>query len=303
MSRTNLVNANEILESFRNQGFCGADPLPFISEWTRGDVLCVDKRTGVLRSEKKHSSLEIASYWTDVIFKSTDPEDYSAVNPFAHSRLLYVLLSIVEFQKRNNIEIKTLCDFATGQGVFLKYAREYMSGVLVKGTEVSSSLVSRLLEDGFDVINRTLGQHEEEPEFEVDLGTVSWTLCNCIDVVDVLLDVRNHIRDAGYLCVSDSSRILVPYRKSLKDYLPRHHPLDIHPHFFSLNSLTALLGATGFKVEWVNRYFDSDILCVIAKKVKLPSEDAKFLTDASSRTIEFMERWHEQSMYFDGLRQ
>ncbi len=295
-------STTEILESFKRQGFVGTDPLACSAEWTGGDLLCVDRKTGVLRSEKRYSSLEIANYWTDVIFKSTNPDDYSASNPFAHSRLLYVLLSVIEFLKRSNIEIKTLCDFATGQGVFLRYAREYMPDISITGTEASASLASRLMEDGFSVSNKTLGKAGQQAEFEVDFGTVSWTLCNCIDVVDVLLDIRNHIRDDGYLCVSDSSRILVPFRKSLRDYITSNHPLDMHPHFFSLKSLSALLGATGFKIEWVNRYFDSDVLCIIAKKVELPSDDTLFATDDPSDIKDFLQKWHEQSKYFESLR-
>ena len=112
----------EVINSFTKNGN-GLIELPYISKYHEGgELLYVDKKTGLLRSKLVLDSQEVLDYWSNIIFASKDPEDYSALNPFAHSRLLYVLLTIKNYitnvivKKPNTIK---LCDFATGEGVFL----------------------------------------------------------------------------------------------------------------------------------------------------------------------------------------
>ena len=297
-----FATVSQVIDAFNRTGPKGCIELDFIKDWTNGDLLFIDKIVGLVRSEKKMTHVQVADYWSDVVFQSKDPDDYSAVHPFAQGRLLYVLLSIKEFLNTNNVAIADMCDFATGQGVFLEHALKHFDGITLKGTETSALLVEGLLKKGFDVENITLGVRnlgEKSEGLSTDFGVISWTLCNCLNVVDVLLDTREYIKDGGYLCVADSSRILVPFRKSLQDYLPKIHPLDFHPHFFSKQSISALLMAVGYEVTWVNRYFDSDILCLITKKVALPSGDHLVAVDDSRSVDSFMTKWHLESKYFE----
>jgi hypothetical protein len=301
-----FATVSQVIDAFNQTGRNGCIELEFIKDWTNGDLLFIDKVTGLVRSEKKMTHVQVADYWSDIVFQSNDPDDYSAAHPFAQGRLLYVLLSIKEFLKTNNVTIASMCDFATGEGVFLEHALKHFDGINLKGTETSAQLAEGLRRKGFDVSNLTLGVknlEENTPKLLTDFGVISWTLCNCLNVVDVLLDTREYIQDGGYLCVADSSRILVPFRKSLQDYLPKTHPLDFHPHFFSKQSISALLTAVGYEVIWVNRYFDSDILCLIAKKVALPSTDNLIAVDDSQLVESFMRKWHLESKYFETLRQ
>jgi len=300
-----LATVEQVKDAFNRIGSNGCIELDFIKDWTNGDLLYIDKVTGLVRSEKKLTHMQVADYWSEVVFQSKDPADYSAVYPFAQGRLLYVLLSIKDFLKTNNVAITDMCDFATRQGVLLEHALKHLDGIALKGTETSSLLAKDLQKKGFDVANITLGVKnlaEKAQGLSTDFGVISWTLCNCLNVVDVLLDTREYIRDGGYLCVADSSRLLVPFRKSLQDYLPKTHPLDFHPHFFSKQSMSALLIAVGYEVIWVNRYFDSDILCLIAKKVDLPSADHLVAVDDSQLVENYMKKWHLDSKYFETLR-
>ena len=281
-------------------------PLEFIAEYSGKDLLYIDKETGILRSELSHSPQAILDYWSNCIFESSDQEDYSAANPFAQSRLLYVLLTLKNFLNQK-LDPVSLCDFATGQGYFLDIAKLYAPDFKLTATEDSSSLCLGLRSRGYDVVSRGLGvSADSEKILSVDdlpnVGTLSWTLCNCIDPIAVLSDIYRSLAPEAYLCVAESSRILVPFRKSLHDVIPKKHPQDVHPFYFSIKSLGVLLDVCGFQTVFINRYFDSDILMIIAQKKFQPHENDIVHVDAASDVLTFMNSWHEQSIYFETIR-
>ncbi len=277
-------------------------PLEFLSHWSNGDLLYVDAGTGILRSAKRHSAAQILEYWGEKIFKSSSPEDYSAVNPFAQARLLYVALTIRNFLAGADRRMKSLCDFATGEGYFLRHARNCFPDLELSATEGSPTLAAKLGAEGFPVLNCGLGEGALSEATPVDVGVLTWTLCNCIDPLAVPLEIRDAISESGYLCVADSSRIMVPYRKSLRDYVSQVHPLDIHPFCFSHRALAGLLRVAGFVPVYTNRYFDSDVLCIIAQRVELPAADEPIEVDDPAAVVRFMAQWHEQSLGFEQLR-
>jgi hypothetical protein len=293
----------EIRKAYLRVGEEGTIPLKFTSQYTNGDQIYVDSTTGVLRSKKTTTEKAIADYWSDVIYKSTNIDDYSAIYPFAQARLVYVLLTIKDFLNQNNLKIENICDFATGQGYFLKYGKDLLPNVRMFGTEASDDLVASSCKDGYEVYKAILGIDNSTAEnITTDFGVVSWTLCNCVNVIGVLKDIHKKITKNGYLCVADSSRIMVPYRKSLSDFLISQHPLDIHPYYFSFNALRSLLEASGFSVKYFNRYFDSDVLCLIAQKIEEPDDLDTVEVDDPSDVVRFMENWHNASNYFEQLR-
>jgi len=294
------VTVNQIRSGFEVSGGSNAIELDYMSDWTGGQPIFLDSQIGLVRSEKIMSGKDVADYWSKKVFTSNYKEDYSAKNPFAKARLLYVALTIVDFLKLKSIDIQTMCDFATGEGIFLDYAQQHFPGVKISGTETSECLVSELSLKGFEVNHATLG--EAKLKKPVDFGVISWTLCNCIDVIQVLMDIRDNIKDGGYICVADSSRIMVSYRKSLRDYFSSWHPLDVHPFYFSYRSMTALLAVVGFNIVYSNRYFDSDVLCLIAQKGEMPKDDCLIDVDVPSDVGIFMKKWHEASKYFEKLR-
>ena len=101
------VFLKEIRNAYLRVGEEGSIPLKFTSKYTNGDQLYVDSITGLLRSKKTTTEKAIADYWSDVIYKSTNIDDYSAINPFAQARLVYVLLTIRDFLNQNNLTITT----------------------------------------------------------------------------------------------------------------------------------------------------------------------------------------------------
>ena len=105
------------------------------------------------------------------------------------------------------------------------------------------------------------------------------------------------LKPGGYLVVAEGSRILVPFKKPLHMYFS-HLPVDLHPYHFSVNSLCNLLKVNNFKVEFINRYIDSDILCVIGKKMdNVPLQSYEI--DCYLKIINFFERWdYETHKYY-----
>ncbi|HEX5470483.1 MAG TPA: methyltransferase domain-containing protein [Lacipirellulaceae bacterium] len=283
-----------------------AIPLDFLGEFTAGGrPLFVCPRTGVLSSERKMSPQDIVSYWSKNIFPSNDPNDYSAINPFAQGRLLYTLLTLANFvaDAGDLPGAPLLCDFATGQGVLLDLARQHLPQWRLSATEESCELAQAISAKGHRVVATGLGfgaiSLARELGGEPNVATLCWTLCNCIDPLSVLAQIHATIADGGYICVAEGSRIMVPYRKSLRDIFSPVHPPDVHPFYFSRASLAALLSVAGFRLVYVNRYFDSDVLIVIARKQTSNTVAKDIVVDDPADVATFMKSWFEATRYFE----
>ncbi|HEX5425744.1 MAG TPA: methyltransferase domain-containing protein [Candidatus Acidoferrales bacterium] len=300
-----IADHYSVIESFKALPR-DAIALDFLREFAADrQPLFVCPVTGILSSERKMSAHDIVDYWSRNIFRSNDPNDYSAINPFAQGRLLYTLLTLADFVIREgNIPGPPhLCDFATGQGVLLDLARQHVPDWRLSATEESRELAQAISAKGHRVVATGLGfgaiSLARELGGEPNVATLCWTLCNCIDPLAVLSQIHATMADGGYLCVAEGSRIMVPYRKSLRDILSPVHPPDAHPFYFSRNSLAALLTVAGFRLVYVNRYFDSDVLLVIARKQTPSRADEKIVVDDPVDVATFMKNWFEATRYFE----
>lgn len=270
-----------------------------------GDSLYVHKKTGLVSSALSSTPEEILDYWTKKIFTSNSIEDYSAFRPFAIGRLTYAVRFLLDYiSEHPEYSGQSFCDFATGQGVLpriLKLQPEAFKWN-IGCTEGSFELHREMHSAGFNSYFGMLGDGSLE-DFTVDFASLTWTLCNCIEPLEVLLDIRRHIKDGGLLVVAESSRILVPFKKSLADLLTRQHPADTHPFYWSKNSLSALLKCAGFEPVAVNRYFDSDVLVIVAKKNQsIPGEDMEVEADDPNVVLNFFNEYVKQNSYFESLR-
>lgn len=279
----------------------GATELKFLEKFLPdGDAIYVNPITGFVTSSRKMSAEDVAKYWSDIIFPDKSEESYTAHNPFAQARLLYVVQTIASFLKINENKLRW-CDFATGEGVLLSILRKFYPYLSICGTEHSEALVYDLNNLGFEVIQKTLGVEQApavKPGF--DISTITWTLANTIDPFACVKEVVASTKIGGYVCVAESSRILVPFRKSLNDYLSKTSPADLHPSNFSANTLRCLMQLSGLEIVFTNRYFDSDVLLVIGKKVDHKVQPTFF--DDQSQVVRFMREWANASEYFESLR-
>ena len=298
------VKIGSYLESFQN---CGEKiAIKGLDEFLQpGDNLYVDKKTGLVSSALSSTPEEILDYWTKKIFTSNSIEDYSALRPFAIGRLTYAVRFLLDYiSEHPECSGRVFCDFATGQGVLPKILKTQPEAIKwnIGCTEGSHQLYQEMHSAGFNSYFGMLGDGSLE-EFTVDYATLTWTLCNCIKPLEVLLDIRRHIKDGGLLLVAESSRLLVPFKKSLSDLLTNRHPADTHPFYWSKNSLSALLMCAGFEPVAVNRYFDSDVLTIIAKKnPMLPQKDFEVNCDEAEVVLNFFGEYVKENIFFERLR-
>jgi 2-polyprenyl-3-methyl-5-hydroxy-6-metoxy-1,4-benzoquinol methylase len=279
-----------------------AIPLDFLEKYLpTGDSIHVNPITGFVTSSRRMSAENVAKYWSDIIFPNKSEESYSAYNPFAQARLFYVMQSIAKFLNFNKETKLRICDFATGEGVLLNLLRNNYPKLKISGTEHSSVLVESLTSNGFDVYIKTLGiQTSMSNKEQFDISTLTWTLANAIDPLSCLRDVVEDTKTGGYVCVAESSRILVPFRKSLNDYFSKTLPADLHPSNFSANTLKLLMQLAGLEIVFINRYFDSDVLMIMGKKVSHQVEPKFF--DDQMQVVKFMREWELASEFFESLR-
>ena len=280
----------------------GAIPLDFLSDFMpEGDSLWVQPSTGFVTSNREMSEEDVVRYWSESVFPDPSENSYSAKYPFAQARLFYVMQTLTRFLDLDLNSSVKWGDFATGEGVLLQLIANNYPKVELSATEHSSNLVKTLREKGFMVEERDLGSRAPNSHIQdLDISTLTWTLANCINPLSALRDVVERTRQGGFVCVAESSRILVPFRKSLKDYLSDSMPADLHPSHFSANNLRCIMQICGLEICYTNRYFDSDILLVIGKKVKHPIKPSFF--DNQIRVVEYFKNWHRATSYFESLR-
>lgn len=298
------VNIKSYIESFQN--YDDKFAIECLDDFLYpGDSLYIHSKTGLVSSSLSSSPEEILDYWSKKIFTSKSLEDYSAYRPFAIGRLTYAARFLLDFISSNpEYSGRNFCDFATGQGVLPKILRsQHESSKWDIGcTEGSLQLHEEMISAGFTSHYGMLGDKSLE-DFKVDYASLTWTLCNCIKPLEVLLDIRAHIKDGGLLVVAESSRLMVPFKKSLSDLLTKTHPADTHPFYWSKNSLSALLKCAGFEPIAINRYFDSDVLAIIAKKnPKLPEDNIVVESDDVNLVLKFFNEYAKANVYFESLR-
>jgi hypothetical protein len=276
--------------------------LDFLSKYLpEGDEIFVNPTTGFVTSSRKMSAEDVAAYWSNVIFPDKSIESYSANFPFAKARLTYVINTIVDFLSLDAKSKRKWCDFATGEGVLLQLISTFYPNIEVTGTEHSLELVKQLSNKGFSVEKLTLGTFiAENVGEESDISTLTWTLANAIDPLSCVKDIVLRTKMGGHVCIAESSRILVPFRKSLSDYLSLTNPADLHPSHLSANTLRCLMQLAGLEIVYTNRYFDSDVLLAIGKKVDYPVVPNYF--DDQKSVVSFMKKWAEVSEYFETIR-
>ena len=186
---------------------------------------------------------------------------------------------------------KKICDIGTGEGQFLKIARDdYKAKVF--GIEPSKQLCGELKKENIKSFCGTIEDIEKISDFKksFDIVTIMWTLENSSEPNAMLKISGNILKDNGFLVVSTGSRILVPFKKPLNYYID-DSVVDTHPTRFSKNTLSLILKkwVQGF---FVNRYIDQDWLCIIAKKEK---ENNKISGDNHREVIDFFERWNKET--------
>jgi len=267
-----------------------------VREYTDGRPVHICRRCGFVYVVRRRSAKRIADVWSEEIFGN----GYTAAVPAVTARLTFVAEFVDE---RIGFAGKRIYDIGAGEGYFLDMARSDKYDASVFRIEPSARNCKLLEGRGIDCFNGTIEEYGESPreDAEADVVTIMWTLENCQSCRGMLSAAHRILNPGGHVIVATGIRILVPFKKPLHDYIGSN-PVDTHSFRFSANTLRGMLAVSGFEVEHVNRYLDSDALCVIACKVADSSstkEQPERHGDDYLDVYTFFERWHaDTALYF-----
>ncbi len=268
--------------------------VPHCREYTNGQAVDICVKCGFVFVKNRRSADEIAATWSKELFGA----NYTALIPAVVARQTYVAATI---DKEIGLKGKTLCDIGAGEGQFLEIARKsYQAQVF--GVEPSTANCQRLQQLDIPFHEGTIESFaSKQKSNSFDAVSVMWTLENCLSCVDMLKAAHAVLNEGGHVAVATGSRLMVPFKKPLYDYLSKN-PADTHSFRFSPNSLQNVVNLAGFEVTFVNRYLDSDVLLCIGKKTKTATEP-KLKVDKYLDVYNYFERWHvETQMYFPQAR-
>ena len=267
--------------------------VPYSREYTNGQPVHICRGCGFVHVKMRRSAEAIAADWSEEIFGGS----YTAAIPAVRARLTYVAELVAN---ELGLRDKLVVDIGAGEGELLDIIRQDRYGARVFGIEPSEANCDLMRNAGIDSFAGTIEEFMERPdgaERKADIVTVTWTLENCQSCTGMLSAAHRILKDGGHIVVATGSRILVPFKKTLYDYFGSN-AVDTHAFRFSANTLPGILAVSGFETTHVNRYHDSDILCVIAKKVD-PDKRVPWEGDDYLQVHNFFERWHtDTQMYY-----
>jgi len=233
---------------------------------------------GFVYVKNRRSTADIAHEW-DTIWG----EGYTSAWPAVQARLFFVA---EWFDQKYGWDNKRTLDIGAGEGDFLKMIRT--RGAIVSGVEPAMENVKKLITAG---IPTHRGPIESFQSTDVDVVTILWTLENCGDCIGMLERARECLGPDGRLVVATGSRLMVPFKKPLSQYLGSNAP-DLHCFRFSLNTLKATMRLAGFEPEDCNFWGDSDWLVVTAARSEnYRTVEAPF--DKPDDVADFFRKWQE----------
>lgn len=270
----------------------------------------ISKKTGCVFHKTNINTSKSLSIWENSIFSnSLDPkkQKYTANNPIMKSRHNYAANFLINFIGNNKKNIR-VCDYGSGEGNFgldlislSKKVHYAFTEHSAKNFLISKKNITRIPKKNFLYgFKGSIEDSKKDLRFKnFDFATLLWTLCNTVDPINVLNAIYASLKPNSYLLVSESSRILVPFKKPIKNYFHnKHETNNVHPWHFSYNSISNLLEICGFRIVKVNRYYDENDLVIIAKK-KDKINDIKIYRDDPKKIHKFFMEWEKFSKNFN----
>ena len=240
-------------------------------------VVCMN--CGFVYVRARRTAKEVATDWSDHIYPG---DGYSALWPAIKARLFYI---VEWYDQMAGWRDKNVLEIGAGEGTFLEMVRD--RGAFPIGIEPSAVNCRRIRAKDIFAHCGTVEKVGTIGRF--DVVCVLWTLENCTDCVHMLEVAEASVKPNGRVLVATGSRILVAYKKPLKDYFSAN-PADTHAFRFSANTLDAALDKAGLMALEVNRFADSDWLAMVAKP--MPSRPEKAVPfDDPTAVLQFFEDW------------
>jgi SAM-dependent methyltransferase len=291
-----------ILNDYRQDDIQKFKEVKFLKEFSKSKVFVTP--SGLICHIPKIDNKSSLELWDKRIFSKRINQErlqYSSNNAIMRSRHYYSAIFINSLLPNKKIRF---CDFGSGEGNFIHELDKINKNIKFYFTESSKLNFNNIKKKykkkivGFNgsiedsVINRKFKK--------LDAASLLWTLCNCINPIEVLTSIHKNLKNNGLLVVSESSRIMVPFKKPIYNFFnSKIKTENMHPWFFSYNSLSNLLEISGFKVVKINRYYDENDLVIVARKKKnfrpsLKLEDQK-------KVILFLMKWKKNSILLKKL--
>lgn len=282
---------------------CGHDravEVPHCRLYTgNADPIHICGRCGLVHVRRRRGPQEIVDTWSQLFARDpkTAAPAYSALNPAIKARQLYCAETIVE---TIGLKGKSVCDIGSGEGQFLQLLSGSY-GAKVFATEASPANCDRLRSVGIDHFPDIIENFPASPSFSLhkathDVVTMMWALECCHSPRAMMQGASLLVKNGGHIAVGTGSRVLVPFKKTLREYIAPN-AVDFQPLRFSVNTLTSFLTVHGFETIHINRYKDSDNLVVIGKKN--PALDtSNWKGDNYLEVYDFFDRWHRESIHY-----
>ena len=267
----------------------------------------ISKKTGLVYHPDILSSKKAVERWSKQIYqKKNNPkkENYTSDFPGMQARHYFIidyLRRVINLNKKTSI-----CDFACGEGSLLIKLREYFDLANLYGTEHSIKNIKiikktftkkrykspKLFSDSIE------DSQNKNKNLKFDVGIICWTLCNCSEPLSVVEALSKSVKKNGYLVVTESSRLLVPFKKIIGNYFNKSRRAGhYHPWHWSFNSLSNIFKIYGFELINSNRYWDEDNLLLIFKNTgKINLNKINF--DNHKKILEFLLRWYKESKQY-----
>ena len=258
--KNNLIN--EVFKDFKGIIGSRVKSLTFLNKISKSTVH-ISKKTGTIYHSPNIDAEESLSTWTEKLYsKKLDSKRrrYTSNNPIMKSRHYYSALFLNDVLKKGNIKF---CDYGTGEGNFgcellkinkhIEFNFTEHSPKLYKSTH---NLIKKNSKKTFYGHNGSIESSLLNKNFKnFDAASLLWTLCNCVKPLEILEVIHKSLKENGLLLVSESSRILVPFKKPIYNFfVQKHETKNTHPWYFSYNSLSNLLEISGFRIIKNNRY-------------------------------------------------
>ena len=227
---------------------------------------------------------EIAEDWNNIF-----GEGYTSEWPGVKARLFYV----AEFFDQNyGWKGKKVLDIGAGEGTFLEFIQQ--RDAWVSGLEPSMENCTKIEGLGAKAYCQTI--EDPIPDEKFDVVTILWTLENCQDCMRMLKFARECLKADGILLVATGSRLLVPFKKPLSDYLSKN-PADTHCFRWSAGALSRAVLKSGFHLHashGANNFVQEDLLIVIAGNGEAMLNDGRHLYDKPGDVVNYFTRWDRE---------
>ena len=300
---------SEVFEDFKGKIGKRTKPIIFSKKISKS-IVYISKKTGTVYHSPNIGAQESLSAWSEKIYSkkiNTNKIKYTSNNPIMKSRHYYSALFLNDILKKGKIKF---CDYGTGEGNFGCELLKINKKIQFNFTEHSPyiykntyNLIKKKSHNIFYGYNGSIESSLINKNFNnFDAASLLWTLCNCVKPLEILDTIHKSLKENGLLLISESSRILVPFKKPIYNFfVQKHETQNTHPWYFSFNSLSNLLEISGFRIIKNNRYYDENDLVIIAKKMDKKDHRPIIKKDNLNDVLKFFKEWERISQLLKNI--